>query len=70
MAIHETDTHVFDTVTLRRVKREGRPDAGSTYFRPELFEKLELPLDVPLQLSYDKNKKVICIWLPEKMPEL
>ena len=57
----ETDKQIIDTVTLRRVKKEGRNDAGSIYFRPELFERLNIPLDTSLQFVYDKDKNQICI---------
>jgi hypothetical protein len=57
----ETDKQIIDTVTLRRVKKEGRNDAGSIYFRPEIFERMNLPLDTSLQFVYDKDTKKVCI---------
>lgn len=60
----ETDNQIIDTVTLRRVKKEGRSDAGTVYFRPELFERIDLPLDTSLQFVYDKETKQICISIP------
>jgi hypothetical protein len=63
LAYTETDKQIIDTVTLRRVKKEGRKDAGSIYIRPELFERLGIPIDTALQFTYNKETKQICISL-------
>jgi hypothetical protein len=57
----ETDKQIIDTVTLRKVKKEGRNDAGSIYFRPEIFERMNLPLGTSLQFVYNKDTNQICI---------
>lgn len=58
MTYTETETELTDTVTLRKLKQRG---AGSIYIKPDLFERIELPRDASLKITYQKNEKKIII---------
>jgi len=58
MAYTETETEITDTVTLRKQKQRG---AGTIYIKPEFFERIELPRDASLKMTYDKIEKKIKI---------
>lgn len=58
MTYTETENELTDTVTLRKQKQRG---AGSIYIKPDLFERIELPRDASLKITYEKNEKKIII---------
>ena len=58
MTYTETENELTDTVTLRTQKHRG---AGSIYIKPDFFERIELPRDASLKITYLKNEKKIII---------
>lgn len=58
MTYTETETEISDIVTLRLVKSRN---AKSVYFNAEVSPRIELPLDTPLKMVYNKETKRICI---------
>jgi len=58
MTYTETENELTDIVTLRKLKQRG---AGSIYIKPDFFERIELPRDASLKITYLKNEKKIVI---------
>jgi len=57
----ENDTEILFTTAIRAIKH--KPGAGNIYIPPEIFQKFGLPVDVPMNVRFDKEKKEICIKL-------
>jgi hypothetical protein len=54
----ETDNELIDVVTLRAQKQRS---AGTIYISKDMFDRIELPRDTPLKITYLKKENKIII---------
>lgn len=55
----ENEKEIVFPAAIRDIK--SKPGAGNIYLPPEIFQKMGLPVDIPMTVRFNKEKKEICI---------